>query len=171
MDPVILQDCREISTYMLHMFLKELRERTESPQIAEGPEVPSVFSEKDCADCRMIIRKMVSAFLNPGEYCLYYLGEIVSDHRLSAVSVKWDVGKYERYCIRNHITDGSQPKERSLAAEFPSIRAELRSVKRPTTVTDCYGRIVSWLLPNLLPDRIQVTDIYSIIELGRLITT
>ena len=67
MDPVILQDCHEISTYMLQMFLEELRKSTESPQIAEDLQVPSLFSEKDCGDCKMIIRNMVSAFLNPGE--------------------------------------------------------------------------------------------------------
>ena len=72
------------------------------------------------------------------------------------VSVPWDVRKYEDYLIRNHITDGSQAKERDIAQKFPSVKDELRSVHSPTTVTDCFGRIIAWLLPDILPGRIQV---------------
>ena len=72
------------------------------------------------------------------------------------VSVTWDARKYEDYLIRNRITDGSQAKERDIAQKFPSVKDELRSVHSPTTVTDCFGRIIAWLLPDILPGRIQV---------------
>lgn len=59
-------------------------------------------------------------------------------------------------CFRRRISDGMQDKEQKLAKDFPSIRQEMRSVHSPRTVTDKYGRIIVWILPNILPIRIQV---------------
>ena len=68
------------------------------------------------------------------------------------------------YCLSNHITDGSQSKEAKLAQTFPPIHPELRSITKPTTATDCYGRIIAWFLLDILPERFQVILILPIIQ-------
>lgn len=72
------------------------------------------------------------------------------------VAVDWDIEKYHIKCIREQISDGMQPKELRIAMQFPPVAAELRSIAHPTTVSDKYGRIILWALPNILPKRCQV---------------
>lgn len=73
-----------------------------------------------------------------------------------AVNVRWDADDYVTQCLRRSIFDGMQAKERKLQEDFPGIRSSVRTLTRPTTIVDKFGRILMWCLPDLLPLRLQV---------------
>lgn len=74
------------------------------------------------------------------------------------VAMSWDVQKYSTACEREGIRNGMTAVETILEGRFPCYDSETRGITTPRTVVDKYGRILTWVLPNVLPKRIQVRD-------------
>lgn len=71
----------------------------------------------------------------------------------------WDYEMYCKVCDRRALGEGHSPKERKLAEEFQSWAASLKSITKPRTVVDTFGRVIAWILPEILPQRLQVSQV------------
>ena len=80
---------------------------------------------------------------------------------MRSVAVSWDVELYRLECVKQKIWTGFQKKELAIEEMFPPIAPGIRSVRKPTTVIDKHGRIIAWILPDLLPSAIQVGVVVS----------
>ena len=91
-----------------------------------------------------------------------------SAHGCLKVATSWDFDDYTQACHKQNIFSGLQQKERNLLKKFPWItKDEIRSITTPRTITDCNGKILLWVLPQLLSPRLQVRIFYcqvSVIE-------
>ncbi|KAK7680151.1 hypothetical protein QCA50_004714 [Cerrena zonata] len=124
---------------MHQLFKVELARQTGLATSAASAHPPKMSDE--CKEEYIeVVRVLVRAFLNP-------------------VKVSWDIQKYQLECTHRCISGGMQRKEISLARDFPGVRSGIRAVLNPRTVIDVYGRIIVWILPSILPKRIQ--DIYQ----------
>lgn len=54
------------------------------------------------------------------------------------------------------MKDGFRPAEIDINARFKPLRDVLVAVRSPRTIVDRFGRILAWILPEILPPRIQV---------------
>ncbi|KAK7696209.1 hypothetical protein QCA50_000862 [Cerrena zonata] len=133
---MVLRRLNTVTGYMLYLFRKQLATKTKC-QFHDQQSPPIGMDEMFAEECRAVTLQMVRAFLNP-------------------VGLSWDVDAYRMQCAKQHIWSGMQPKESNLAHEFPSCRSGIRAVRGPRTVVDKYGRIVMWILPDILPPRIQL---------------
>ena len=52
-------------------------------------------------------------------------------------------------------------KELSLERKFAPVTPGIHSIRKPTTVIDRSGRILAWILPDLLPSAIQASRIFN----------
>lgn len=147
----VLADLHQYTSYMVSMFTSELARNTNA--VAGLPRAPpSELTPQDIAECAQVVRTLASAFLNPGMMVI----SLLDLSNMYTVSVDWDVDRYHVECIRRHISDGMQTKELHIERDFPMVSVEVRSVYSPMTVTDKFGRILLWALPDILPTRIQV---------------
>ena len=79
MTPTPFRNAEHLDAFTEHMFnlyTSELSHRTDtndSPMANETPQIPFMW-EHDCTEiCSPIIHDLVSAFLNPGTFCLFYV--------------------------------------------------------------------------------------------------
>ncbi|KAK7680045.1 hypothetical protein QCA50_016991 [Cerrena zonata] len=125
------------SRYMHTLFKAELARQTGS-SITVEVDCPIACSVEMALESRNIVQCLVEAYLHP-------------------VHVTWDIEKYRTECIRRQVHNGMQKdKEVRLQKDFPSVRRNMRLVHSPRTVVDKYGRIIAWLLPGILPQRLQL---------------
>ncbi|KAK7696325.1 hypothetical protein QCA50_000979 [Cerrena zonata] len=69
--------------------------------------------------------------------------------------MSWDVEKYVIECEKAGLRSGMSKGEDDILANFPPYDSEPRAITSPRTIVDCNGRIMAWVLPNVLPKRIQ----------------
>ena len=61
----------------------------------------------------------------------------------------------KQYAASVGSQDGSRPdREAELAQMFPTTKTKIKS---PTIVQDIKGRILAWILPDLLPSEVVVS--------------
>lgn len=68
----------------------------------------------------------------------------------------WDYEKYCKVCDHRALGDGHSKKEQRISQEYESWAASTKSIVTPRTVVDQFGRIIAWVLPGILPERLQV---------------
>ena len=70
--------------------------------------------------------------------------------------MQWYVETYQVECMKHKINGGFQIKELELEQQFAPVAPGIHAITRPTTVVDNAGRIVCWILPDVLPKCLQV---------------
>lgn len=73
--------------------------------------------------------------------------------------MEWDVELYVQH-ISPAMTGRNRSAEQSLLRRFPPAdpMAELLVSDRPVTIVDVMGRIIGWILPNVLGPNRQVSQ-------------
>ena len=73
------------------------------------------------------------------------------------VDLDWDVEIYSQQ-LTTGVTGMNETTETDLINRFPGIEAEqpVGISGNATTIVDCMGRILVWVLPNILEPRYQV---------------
>ncbi|KAK7681501.1 hypothetical protein QCA50_015233 [Cerrena zonata] len=134
--PNSFQMMHQTSTYMLQCYTTLLHATTHGDDY-HRPGKPSHLSEEFTADCHSVISMMVRAFLNP-------------------VPTTWDVANYCHDLAQIGTSLGRKgKKEAKLWKRYPWVDSCIRSISSARTVVDCYGRIMTWILPDILPVRMQ----------------
>lgn len=71
--------------------------------------------------------------------------------------VDWDYESYCEDCTNRHLSSGgNSAKEKALREDWePQHRSTLR-IRRAATIVDLKGRIIGWVLPEILLSSYQV---------------
>ncbi|KAK7676096.1 hypothetical protein QCA50_020936 [Cerrena zonata] len=126
-----------ISEYMLSLFRSKLCAMTNGPpQPTISLSRPSCVSKTLTREIRSVVDGLVHAVLNP-------------------VHMSWDAEEYmaAQGKISSHKRGAGLDEQ--LFASFPPWASEIVKVQSCRTAVDCNGRILAWMLPRILPRRLQ----------------
>lgn len=122
------------------------------------PRAPEEIDESLHQACIFAVERCLCAFTNPG--MCHCSGSPKSFPFAALVYVEWDYKKYCEDCAHRHLSNGgNSAKEEALRNEWePKHRGTMR-IRRAATVVDLQGRIIGWVLPEILPLYYQVWGI------------
>ena len=72
--------------------------------------------------------------------------------------MSWDAETYRLECAARKIWSGLQTTELGIEHDFPPVTPGIHSITKPSTIVDSAGRILCWILPDLLPSKLEVID-------------
>ncbi|KAK7685093.1 hypothetical protein QCA50_011930 [Cerrena zonata] len=129
----------DVANYMCKLFKHSLAVTTLHPNPPVTPVQPPGWSEELLVMCQNTVRTLVVAFTNI-EY------------------ISWDFADYCADCKRSALGCGGNPKkEEDILHQWPPEYHPTVRVNRPQVFADPSGRIISWILPSIIPPAYQDT--------------
>ncbi|KAI0073593.1 hypothetical protein K474DRAFT_1710551 [Panus rudis PR-1116 ss-1] len=128
-----------VSAFMVDLFRFCLAKKSNGP-LGPPPNPPPHVSAQLLSEIKQIVDMLVTAYLR-----VVYIET-------------WNLEEYCRDCIEKRLRDGMySDREKAMSDQWgtwiPGTRVRLQS---PRMIADRYGRVMAWILPNVLPPRIQV---------------
>ncbi|KAK7677485.1 hypothetical protein QCA50_003723 [Cerrena zonata] len=131
------QHSSDVAAFMQKLFKYQLAVSTLHPSPPQAPDCPSGWSRELLDVCTNAVRMLIIAFTN-----IKY--------------ISWDFAEYCRDCKRSSLgCGGNIQREEEILRRWPPQYSPTAHVDEPRVFADPSGRIITWILPSIIPPHYQ----------------
>ncbi|KAK7676689.1 hypothetical protein QCA50_020049 [Cerrena zonata] len=131
------QHSSDVAEFMQKLFKHLLAATTLHPSPPKAPDSPSGWSHELLDVCTNAVRMLIVAFTN-------------------ITYISWDFADYCTDCKRSSLgCGGNIQREEEILKRWPPQYSPTARVDEPRVIADPSGRIITWILPSIIPSHYQ----------------